>query len=178
MNFYYQHYKTKHLSGVSLLQFVTSSNIIVNNYITRILSGQWEEGSPVTEVHLEIAKNVVSRKIHLWPLRGRKDMVLSWSERYGWHEGALQFRQNLVNKFPDRNELQDVDVGIDLMFPPQKAVEGSPRVVQEAVSKPQPSELQIETNNIIKERNWLDDELHQYVMNLHNSRVKSKLSPR
>ena len=72
INLYYQHYKSKHLSGTSYLQFVTSPSIIVDNYITRILSGQWDEGSPVTEVHLEVAKNVLSRKIHLWPLQGKK----------------------------------------------------------------------------------------------------------
>ena len=76
INLYYQHYKSKHLSGTSYLQFVTSPSIIVDNYITRILSGMWDEGSPVTEVHLEVAKNVLSRKIHLWPVSRELSLLL------------------------------------------------------------------------------------------------------
>ena len=61
ISLYYQYYTSAYhspppSSNGSYLQFVTSSSIVVNNYITRILSGQCEEGSPVTTVHLEVAR--------------------------------------------------------------------------------------------------------------------------
>eukprot|EP00569_Conticribra_weissflogii_P010622 CAMPEP_0171385468 /NCGR_PEP_ID=MMETSP0879-20121228/38999_1 /TAXON_ID=67004 /ORGANISM="Thalassiosira weissflogii, Strain CCMP1336" /LENGTH=1074 /DNA_ID=CAMNT_0011897767 /DNA_START=57 /DNA_END=3277 /DNA_ORIENTATION=- len=115
---YHEHYKTSHNLG-TYLQFITSSSIVVENYMTRILTGQWEEGTPVTEAHLKIAKNIISSKVTLWPTRGLDDMQKHWVEWYRWQEGALGFHRDLVREFGDDDlDIRNLVLGMDCLFPP------------------------------------------------------------
>mmetsp|Transcript_6003 Transcript_6003/g.11650 ORF Transcript_6003/g.11650 Transcript_6003/m.11650 type:complete len:219 (-) Transcript_6003:37-693(-) len=166
ISLYYKYHKNDSLAGVSYLQFVASSSNVVNNYVTRTLSGQWEEGSPLTEVHLEIAKNVISRKIHLWPNQGMKDMLLNWVEKCGWEEGAMQFRQTLVDEYGDGKMLGDLVLGLDCVFPPVDENEASKAA---PAKKPEPSELDAEIKRIMDEKNGLDGQLFQYALQVYRS---------
>ncbi|KAL7464862.1 hypothetical protein ACHAXS_005187 [Conticribra weissflogii] len=115
---YHEHHKTSHNLG-TYLQFITSPSIVVENYMTRILTGQWEEGTPVTEVHLEIAKNIISSKVTLWPTRGLDDMQKHWVEWYGWQDGAMGFHRDLVREFgEDDRDIRNLVFGVDCLFPP------------------------------------------------------------
>ena len=186
---YWQHHK--HLLGMSFLRFVASSSIVVNNYVTRVLSGQWDEGSPVTPAHLEVAKGVLARRVRLWPNQGAQDMVREMADRYGWDKGLADFRQGLVaaagGGAAGEARVADVQLGSERMFPPPSPQEppeatgdaegalAAPEEVGETEAtvaatepppkeKPPPSEVEVETSNIIKERNQLDNELFRYVM--------------
>ena len=166
---YYAHRKHAALAGVSFLQFVASPSIVVNNYVTRTLSGQWEEGSPVTAAHVEIAKNVLARKVHLWPNQGVQEAVRRLAARYGWQEGALRFRQGLLEKAggEDNAVSTDVTLGMECMFPPPPEEDAETAAAAPVAKKPEPTELEVETNKIIRERNILDEELFGYVMKVY-----------
>jgi hypothetical protein len=152
----------------TFLEFITSPSIFVNNYVTRILSGQWDEGSPVTEVHLEIAKNVASRKIHMWPNRGVQDMVAFWAEVYRWQDGAIRHREQLIQQLQNQQQtIQDNSMvfGLECVFPPP-----DPNLPPPAhAPPPAPTDLEVEINRILAERNALDDQLFQYVVQLYDS---------
>eukprot|EP00956_Cyclotella_meneghiniana_P037334 scaffold137011_cov29-Cyclotella_meneghiniana.AAC.2 len=161
-----RNYHSMHLSkgGTStFLEFITSPSILVNNYVTRILSGQWEAGSQVTEIHLEVAKNIISRKIHMWPNRGVQDMFSVWANTYGWEEGALKHREQLLQQMQLSNN--ELVLGMECLFPPPDP--NLPPPVH--APPPAPSELDIEINRIISERNALDDKLFLYVIQLYDS---------
>jgi hypothetical protein len=146
------------------LQFITSQSIYVNNYVTRILSGQWEEGSPVTVVHLEVAKNVVSKKVHMWPNRGHTDMFAYMANMYGWQDVAMHHRQKLLQQFPQLDG--ELTLGIDCMFPPPDP--NAPPPEPPKVPPPAPTDLEVEIEKLLNERNALDDELFAYVIELYD----------
>ncbi|KAL7519149.1 hypothetical protein ACHAWX_003942 [Stephanocyclus meneghinianus] len=160
---YHQMYTSKGGSG-TFLEFITSSSIFVNNYITRILSGQWIEGTPVTAMHLEVAKNVVSRKIHLWPNRGVQDMIAFWAKMYRWQEEAVHFWESTMQNFPQHLE-NELPTGLACMFPPPDP--NHPPPVH--VPPPAPTDLEVEINRILTDRNALDDQLFSYVVQLYDS---------
>ncbi|KAL3792865.1 hypothetical protein HJC23_004790 [Cyclotella cryptica] len=160
---YHQMHSSNGGSG-TFLEFITSPSIFVNNYMTRVLSGQWVEGTPVTEVHLEVAKNVISRKIHLWPNRGVQDMITFWAQVYGWQEGQVRFRESIMQNFQQQPENQ-MPTGLACMFPPPDP--NLPPPVR--VPPPAPTDLEVEINRILTERNALDEQLFAYVVQLYDS---------
>ena len=95
------------------------------------------------------------------------DLVLNWVERYGWQERAMRIHQNLVTKFGE--DVKDLVLGMDCTFPPPTPDEEQPARPAPA----EPTELEIEINNIIAERNILDDILFHYAVGLNKAWVKS-----
>ena len=152
----------------TFLDFISSPSIIVNNYVTRILSGQWDEESPVTEVHLEIAKNIISRKIHMWPNRGVQDMVNYWATMYGWQEGAMEYKNQILQHVREQQQTlseNEVMCGLECVFPPPDP--DQPQPVRAAPQEP--TDLEKEINRILSERNAFDDQLFLYVVQLYDS---------
>ena len=164
---YHQMYISSGGTG-TFLEFITSPSIIVNNYVTRILSGQWNEEFPVTEVHLEIAKNIISRKIHMWPNRGVQDMVSYWANMYGWQGGAMEYRDQILQQIRQQQQAvpeNELLYGLECVFPPP-----DPDLPPPLRSTPQePTDLEKEINRILNERNGLDDQLFLYVVQLYDS---------
>ncbi|EJK75466.1 hypothetical protein THAOC_02810 [Thalassiosira oceanica] len=160
---YFNYYRGQHLEGMTLLDFVTSSHTMANNFVTRVLSGQFEEGDEVTEAHLEVAKNVASQKVRFWPMRDKKGMIRTWSMSYGWDRGARAYYNQLNRKERGWGRLV---LGMNCMFPPPSAEEEEAAASAVPVAQQPQSDLQVEINRIISERNKLDQALFNYVVKL------------
>lgn len=160
---YFNFYRGQHLEGMTLLDFVTSSHTMANNFVTRVLSGQFEEGDEVTEAHLEVAKNVASQKVRFWPMRDKKGMIRTWSMSYGWDMGARAYYNQLNRQEKGWGKLV---LGMNCMFPPLSAEEEEAAASAAPVAQSQESDLQVEINRIISERNKLDQALFNYIVKL------------
>ena len=160
---YFNYYKGQHLEGMTFLDFVTSSHTMANNFVTRVLSGQFEEEDEVTEAHLEVAKNVASQKVRFWPMRDKKGMIRTWSMSYGWDTGARAYYNQLNRKEKGWGRLV---LGMNCMFPPPSAEEEEAAASAVPVSQQPQSDLHVEINRIISERNKLDQALFNYVVKL------------
>jgi hypothetical protein len=148
----------------SFLEFITSPTILANNHVTRVLSRQEDINEPVTDMHLDIAKSVISRKIHMWPNRGVQDMLSLWANLYGWQEGALQIRDQLLSQQMQQSNHEMV-LGMECVFPPP-----DPNLPPQVQTPPrEPTDLEVEINRVIAERNALDDRLFLYVVQLYDS---------
>lgn len=79
----------------------------------------------------------------------------------------MRIHQNLVTKFGE--DVKDLVLGMDCTFPPPTPDEEQPARPAPA----EPTELEIEINNIIAERNILDDILFHYAVGLNKAWVKS-----
>lgn len=145
----------------SFLEFITSPTILANNHVTRVLSRQEDINEPVTDMHLDIAKSVISRKIHMWPNRGVQDMLSLWANLYGWQEGALQIRDQLSSQQSNH----EMVFGMECVFPPP-----DPNLPPQVQTPPrETTDLEVEINRVIAERNALDDRLFLYVVQLYDS---------
>ena len=89
-------------------------------------------------------------------------MVLHCTKMCGRQDGAMNFRQTLLDMFSDEQEIVDSVFGLDCTYTPSTVISNeSQNAVGAAhvVTKTQPSDLQAEINKIIRERNAFDNEL-------------------
>lgn len=90
----------------------------------------------------------------MWTNRGSKDMVAYWANMYGWQDDALNQQQSVP--------INEMVLGLDCLFPPPDP--NLPPPVH--APPPAPTDLEVEINRILAERNALDDKLCQYVIQL------------
>ena len=129
----YNYLHGKGLFDGSYLEFISSEHILVNDYLVRMLSGQWDVSVELTRDDLHVAAQELQSKFHVGVLRHIRTYMEQMVSLMGWQQPP------------------PADV-VDCMFPP-KYDNNSPQ------PKPDETELETQMREIVRNKNRWDVQL-------------------
>jgi hypothetical protein len=137
----YAYVKGKGLFDGTFLEFVSSGNVLANNYLTRMLSGKWVGLQELTEDDLQTAATILKEKF----------IVARWSDN------------RKVTQYIMENEHWDHN-GYDCMYPPENSYsKENAQIVAQSPPPPPPTksaeDLAVET--AITLHNYWDNRLFE-----------------
>mmetsp|Transcript_17654 Transcript_17654/g.21980 ORF Transcript_17654/g.21980 Transcript_17654/m.21980 type:complete len:503 (-) Transcript_17654:276-1784(-) len=130
-------YKYLSLQGLfngTMLDFLASDHVLANNYITRLLSGRWEDQDVLTDEDYEYAEAIFREKFFMVPNAGQRELVEKMVDVFDWNK-----------------------LSIPCIYEP--AADGG-EAIERARPSPKPkTEEELEIERLIEERNAYDNRL-------------------
>jgi len=140
----------QYLAGMSLEDFVASSDQFMNNFEVRMLNGITDFTTPITEVHLAIAKEILRRKFVVGIYEWFDVGMVRFEKYFGWWKKYSVLNNLTINSC----HYSIIESGSD-------EVSSSPKV--ENVG---------EVYTAILNRSWADMELYHYAKTLFAEQAK------